>query len=194
MGQVIAYCAVSLDGFIAGPGGELGWLETAGEGSVEEPGTLGFEALLARVGALLMGRSTFEAVRGFGAAAWPYGERPVLVATRRPLAVDGPRDVRACAGDIAALCEAAREAAGAGDVYVDGGSLVTQALEAGLLDALVVTVAPVMLGEGIRLYQGRSTQGLRAEVLGMYRGMPQLRLTPRREERPAAAGLGEAGA
>ncbi len=180
MGQVVAYCAVSLDGFIAGPGGELGWLEAAGDGSAEDPGTLGFEALLAGVGALLMGRATFDAVRGFGPEAWPYGARPVMVATRRALESAGPGEVRPCSGDIATLCEAARAAAGTGDVYVDGGSLVTQALQAGLLDALVVTVAPVMLGEGIRLYQGQTAQGFRAEVLGRLRGMPQLRLVPRR--------------
>jgi dihydrofolate reductase len=157
-GRVRVYIASSFDGFIAGPGDDLSWLEGA-EGSshasagdtTRTAGGLGFEAFMSQVGALLMGRRTHDVVAGFG-GIWPYGDRPVLVATHRPL--DSVSQVRAVSGDVGHLVAQALEAAGGKDVYVDGGDLIRQCLDAGLVDEMVVTLAPVLLGRGHPLFAG----------------------------------------
>jgi dihydrofolate reductase len=103
---------------------------------------------------MLMGRRTYEVVDGFE-GPWPYGETPLLVATRRELSSDRPQ-VRAVAGAIGVLIEQAREAAGKADVYLDGGELIRQALTAGLVDEVTITVVPEILGAGIPLFSGLS--------------------------------------
>lgn len=152
MSRVRVYLGCSLDGCIAGPGHDLSFLheqvpdEQAGGG-------LGFEAFLAETGALLMGRRTYQVPLDHD--AWFYGDRPVLVATHHPLP-PAPRGGRARAvqGPIAGLVKEARAAAGDKDVYLDGGDLVRQALDAGLVDELCLTFLPVVLGRGIRLWDG----------------------------------------
>jgi dihydrofolate reductase len=159
--RVLVYIACSFDGFIAGPGDDLSWLPGADTTSTQgaaapeaDPGSraLGFETFMSGVGALLMGRRSYEVVVGFG-GEWPYGKRPVLVATHRPLQPITP-DVRAVDGEVEQLIALAREAAGERDVYLDGGNLIRQALDAGLVDELVVTMVPVLLGDGYPLFAG----------------------------------------
>ncbi|MDN4482352.1 dihydrofolate reductase family protein [Demequina lignilytica] len=163
MGRVRAYLAMSLDGFVAGERDDLSWLEprAAGaapvavgpwsEGPDGEP--LGFDDFLAGVGCILMGRRTFDIVTSF--ADWPYGDTPMLVATHRPLT--GSRaGVSAAAGGIEALVASAQATAGDADVYVDGAATVRSALAAGVLDHLVATVVPTVLGRGTSLFAGLS--------------------------------------
>ena len=146
--KVRVYIAASLDGFIAGPGDDLSWLPT--EAAPEGEGAVGFEAFMADVGAMLMGRRTYDVVQGFG-GDWPYGETPVLVATHRALESAIPT-VRPVSGSMDTMLDAALEAAGGRDVYVDGGGMVQAALEAGRVDELIVTLAPVLLGGGVPLF------------------------------------------
>ena len=174
MAKIQVYCAISLDGFIAGPNDDLSWLHDPDAELGFDEGTIGFEAFLAQTGAMLMGRRTYDVVQGFG-VPWPYGELPVLVATHRELE-GGPTTVLPCSGDIEALCAEARAAAGERNVYLDGGNLVSQALAADLVDELILTVAPVFLGAGVPLYQGTLLRRFSATCLGSYGGMPQLRL------------------
>jgi dihydrofolate reductase len=187
--RVRVYLACSLDGFLAGPGDDLGWLDEpdggadgvdAGEDDRRGPdtGALGFEDFLADVGALLMGRRTYEVVAGFE-APWPYGARPVLVATHRPLEPVVPQ-VRAVAGDIGALLAEARRVAAGGDVYLDGGALIRQAVDAGAVDEYVLTLAPVILGAGVPLFAGVA-QRRRLALVAHHRygrDMVQLLLRP----------------
>lgn len=150
--RVRVFIASSLDGFIAGPDGDLSWLPSPSEGV-----DYGYHAFMAEVGALLMGRATYAVVEGFLASgeaeAWPYGDRPVLVATHRPLDPVHP-SVRAVSGSIDALIDAALEAAKGRDVYIDGGALIRQALDAGRVDEIVVSLVPVLLGAGAPLFAG----------------------------------------
>jgi dihydrofolate reductase len=87
--------------------------------------------------------------------AWHYADRPVLVATHHPLP-PAPQGGTAWAvqGPIARLVEEAKAAAGDKDVYLDGGDLVRQGLDAGLVDELCLTFLPLLLGRGIRLWEG----------------------------------------
>lgn len=146
-GRTRVFIACSLDGFIAGPDDDLSWLPTS-DGADD----YGYGAFIADVGALLMGRRTYEVVIGFP-GEWSFGERPVLVATSRALSSAQPT-VRAVAGPVATLVEDAHTAAGGRDVYLDGGNLIRQALDAGLIDEITITVVPVVLGQGLPLFSG----------------------------------------
>ena len=162
--RVRVYIACSFDGFIAGPNDDLSWLPGAVGNAVPQAdrstmdhgddtgAAVGFEDFMADVGALLMGRRTYDVIEGF-AGLWPYGDRPVLVATHGTLAPSLPT-VRPVAGDIAALVASAKEAAGEKDVYIDGGELIRQALDADLIDEMIVTMVPILLGHGHALFAG----------------------------------------
>ena len=128
MSKIQVYCAVSLDGFIAGPNDDLSWLGEADPEQAGDPGTISFPAFMEQAGAILMGRRTFDVVMGFG-GDWPYKSTPVFVATSRPLS-DVPAAVSACHGDIRQLCERVKQEAGEKNVYLDGGNVISQALEA----------------------------------------------------------------
>jgi dihydrofolate reductase len=172
-GRVRVFIASSLDGFIAGEHDDLSWLPgPSGEPSEDH----GYTAFMADVGALLMGRRTYEVVRSFG--AWPYS-KPVLVASHRDLP-DPPADVRAIRGSISELIAQARAAADGGDVYLDGGELIRQALDAGLLDELIVTIVPFVLGRGVPLFAGVAQRhALRLEASHAFAsGLVQLIYTP----------------
>ena len=147
--RVRVYIACSLDGYIAGPQDDLSWLEPPADSTPQPTDAVEFGDFMAQIGAMLMGRRTYEVVCGFG--EWPYGQTPVLVATHRALEpmVD---TIQAIEGDIHQLVAQAKQLAGDQDVYLDGGGLIQQALAAGVVDELIITFAPILLGDGVRLF------------------------------------------
>lgn len=154
-GRLRGYLGMSLDGRIAGPGDDLGWLEESRPRAVEGPVPatsgewLSYEDFTADVGVLLMmGRRTFDVVSGFD--EWFYGELAVLVATHRPLPTVTPPTVTSISGTVDEAVSEAQRLAGGNDVYVDGGQLVCAVLDAGLLDELTTTVLPTVRGPGDR--------------------------------------------
>lgn len=142
--ETAAFLGMSLDGFIAGPNHELDWLERGGG----PPEDHGFAAFFASVDALLLGRRTWEVVRAF--PEWPYGEKPVHVLSHRP--GEARHRERFLGGAPAEVLDRLG-AKGVRRLYVDGGAVVSQVLAAGLLDELTVSILPVVLGAGIRLFQ-----------------------------------------
>lgn len=144
------FIATSLDGFIARRDGSLDWLDRA-NALVPADEDCGYAAFMAGVDALVMGRATFEVARGF--PAWPYGERPVYVLSRsvRGLPPGTPASVSLL--DLPPE-EVVRLAAEAGHrrLYVDGGATVQSFLAAGFISELTITVIPILLGAGIRLF------------------------------------------
>jgi len=148
--RVIVYVGVSIDGFIARPGGGVDFLDT------DQPPAddMGFGALLERVDVLVMGRNTFDFVIDSG-FDWPYGELPVRVATSRPLELS-PELVATVAPVRGATEEivAALEAEGFATAYVDGGSLAASFFAEDRVDELALTFVPVVIGEGIPLVTG----------------------------------------
>lgn len=175
--RVRVFIACSLDGFIAGPDDDLSWLPAGDEGE-----DFGYEAFMAGIGALLMGRGTYRVVEAFE-GSWPYGERPVLVATHRAMTPKVPT-VRAVEGSIETLVAAAKDAAGDRDVYIDGGDLIRQALDAGLIDDLTVTLVPVVLGAGHPLFAGVARRHRLDLVVNreLGGGIVQLVMRPRRDQ------------
>jgi len=138
---------VSLDGFIARFDGSFDFLTAGSEIDGESNG---FNAFFSTVDAVLMGRNTYEVVLPF--PDWPYGATPVFVLSHRslPPAPNGAV-VEPIAGDPA---EVAGQLATRGfqHVYVDGGATIQQFLGAGLVDRLVITRIPVLVGTGIALF------------------------------------------
>ena len=175
-GRVRVFIACSLDGFIAGEDDDLSWLpgvggdgqpegagaadevagDDAGAGDASAPDDHGFGAFFAQVGALLMGRRTYDVVAGFD--RWFYDDTPVLVATSRPLGEPAAPTVRAVSGTPQELLAQARGVAGEANVYVDGGALIRQFLDAGLIDEITVSIIPVILGRGIPLFAGATAR------------------------------------
>jgi dihydrofolate reductase len=139
------FVGVSVDGFIARPDGGLDWLPADGG----EPH--GYTELMATVDALVIGRATFETVLGF--SEWPYGDKRVIVLSSRPLDLAALRDrpVKQMGGEPAEIL-ARLEARGVGHIYVDGGITIQRFLRAGLIQRLIVTRVPVLIGQGIPLF------------------------------------------
>jgi dihydrofolate reductase len=139
------FVGASVDGFIARRDGRLDWLPA-------EPEPHGYEEFVATVDAHVIGRNTFETVLGFG-GPWPYGKKRVVVLSSRPLDLSAARGgvVEQMGGPPEEIVSRL-EASGARHLYVDGGDTVQRFLRAGLVDRLVITRVPVLIGEGIPLF------------------------------------------
>ncbi|MBK8725997.1 MAG: dihydrofolate reductase [Holophagaceae bacterium] len=139
------FIGASVDGFIARSNHDLDWLP---EGGGEEHG---YEALMASVDALVIGRNTYEKVLTF--EPWPYGAKPVVVLSSQPL--DLSKAVGAVVEQLSGTPSevVARLAArGLHNLYIDGGLTIQRFLAAGLIQRLVLTRVPVLLGSGIPLF------------------------------------------
>jgi dihydrofolate reductase len=138
------FIGTSLDGFIARTNGGLDFLPPGGG----EPH--GYDEFMATVDALVIGRKTFETVLTFD--AWPYGEKPVVVLSGRPLALAPPGAAVERMSGAPAEIVAQLAARGIRHVYVDGGITIQRFLQDGLIQRLIVTRVPVLIGTGIPLF------------------------------------------
>ena len=139
------FVGTSLDGFIARPNGNFDFLPPGGG----EPH--GYAEFIASVDAIVMGRHTFDTVLTM--SPWPYAQKRVVVLSSRPIdfspVVDGK--VEQMSGSPAEIV-AQLEATGAHHLYIDGGITVQSFLRAGLIQRLIITRVPVLIGEGIPLF------------------------------------------
>lgn len=137
------YIATSVDGFIAREDGGLDWLDR-----VQLPGEdYGYAAFFASVDTLVIGRATYDTALGF--STWPYAGKRVVVMTRRPAeARHGELFVAGTPLEVREVLE--RE--GCEHAYVDGGAVIRQFLAWGLVGELTLSIVPVLLGGGIRLF------------------------------------------
>jgi dihydrofolate reductase len=142
---VSVFIGTSLDGFIARPNGDLDFLPEGGG----EPH--GYDEFISSVDAIVIGRKTFETVLTF--EAWPYGDKRVVVLSSRPvsLALPGGGVVKQMAGPPAEIVSQLA-ASGAHLLYVDGGITIQGFLRAGLIQRLIITRVPVLIGEGVPLF------------------------------------------
>jgi dihydrofolate reductase len=111
----------------------------------------GYDEFMASVDALVIGRNTFETVLTF--PAWPYGKKRVVVLSSRPVDVSAARGapVEQMAGSPAEIV-ATLAASGAHHLYIDGGITIQRFLSAGLIQRLIITRVPVLIGQGIPLF------------------------------------------
>lgn len=174
MPRVRLYIALSLDGYIADRDGGVAWLDNHVDAA---EGDYGYADFYESVGALAMGRTTYDQVLGFG--DWPYPGKPTYVFTH-----DGPDTTHPHAQFVtdAPARFVADASWGEGDLWlVGGGQLVAAFREAGLIDEYVLTVVPVLLGAGVPLFAGEQPEAaLRlADVQHWPSGVVQLRYVAR---------------
>ncbi len=143
------YSAMSLDGYIAGPNGELDWLEAAGDLDY------GYDDFYASIDTTLMGNATYQVT--LTVDTFPYPEKTNYVFTRSTPSPDTPH-VRFISGDIAGFVGALKDEPDKDIWLVGGGQINTIMLNAGLIDELILTVFPVVLGRGIPLFAPGSTR------------------------------------
>jgi dihydrofolate reductase len=153
------YTATTLDGFIADPDNSLEWLFHRER---DEHGFLNYREFIAQVGALAMGATTYEWIldhefKGKDPAEWewPY-DMPCWVFTHRQLPVVPETQIEFTSGDVTNVHEQMHAAAGGRNVWiVGGGDLAGQFADAGLLDEVLVSIAPVTPGAGAPLLPRR---------------------------------------
>lgn len=148
--KISVYIATSLDGFIARLDGDIDWL-TRPDYTIDGE-DFGYAAFMASVDALVMGRNTYEKVRSFG-GAWPYGDKPVIVlSTSQPVVPDERTGrVEVLTLSPAEVVEHVRQRRFR-HVYLDGGQTIQAFLRVNLVDELIITRIPVLLGRGLPLF------------------------------------------
>src|SRR5258707_6127154 len=143
--MVSVFIGTSLDGFIARPNGDLDFLPPGGG----EPH--GYDEFIASVDVIVIGRKTFDTVLTL--VPWPYGDKPVVVLSSRPV------DLSAAHGGVVAQMDgppaqivSQLAASGGHHLYVDGGITIQGLLRAGLIQRLIITRVPVLIGDGVPLF------------------------------------------
>ena len=142
---VPVFIGTSVDGFIARPNDDLDFLPEGGG----EPH--GYDEFIASVDALVIGRKSFEKILTF--EAWPYGDKRVVVLSSRPVDLSAAAGgaVEQMAGSPAEIVSQLA-ASGAHHLYVDGGITIQRFLRAGLIQRLIITRVPVLIGDGVPLF------------------------------------------
>jgi dihydrofolate reductase len=141
------YIATSLDGYIATSEGNLDWLD---EIPNPEKSDYGFAEFMRGIDVLVLGRKTFEKVQSFD--PWPY-DKPVFVLSRgKPKVPVGLQDkIEIINGSPSEVVDRLN-ALGHQNLYIDGGKTIQEFLEEDLIDEMIITRVPVLLGNGIPLF------------------------------------------
>lgn len=142
---ITVFVGTSVDGFIARPNGSFDFLPEGGG----EPH--GYDEFMGSVDTLVIGRKTFETVLTL--EKWPYGDKRVVILSNQPLDLSAAHGgvVEQMAGPPALIAARLAES-GSQHVYVDGGITIQGFLRAGLIQRLIITRVPVLIGDGIPLF------------------------------------------
>ncbi len=152
--KVFVYIAASLDGYIAKHDDDLTFLSL-----VEQPGEdYGYAGFIDTIDTVIIGRKTYDKVQAMG-IEYLRADKEYHIVTRTPRAQEG--NIRFHTGDLKALIEDLKQKEGK-DIFVDGGAeVVNQLMQMDLIDEYIVSLIPILLGDGIRLFQdGRPEQNL----------------------------------
>ena len=142
------YIATSLDGFIARKDGSLDWLMNYPN---PDKSDFGFYSFMERIDGIIMGRKTFEVVLGFG--EWPY-TKPVFVlsSSLKEIPAHLSNQATLCQGDLKTLL-VQLTAQGISNLYIDGGKTIQSFMNLDLIDELIISRIPLILGSGISLFE-----------------------------------------
>jgi dihydrofolate reductase len=143
--KISVFIGTSVDGFIARKNGSFDFLPPGGG----EPH--GYDEFIASIDVLVIGRNTFDTVLAL--PDWPYGNKRVVVLSSRPVDFSLVRGgvVEQMSGPPEEIV-AKLAATGAQHLYIDGGITIQRFLRAGLIQRLIITRVPVLIGEGIPLF------------------------------------------
>ncbi len=190
--------SVSLDGFIAGPDGgaaDVGlhsWLTDGDTPSrmnpafrMSKPSAEFFDEGVGTIGAVVAGRRTYDVSNAWGGRG-PMPGLPLFVVTHAApdAAPSGDPPYTFVTGGVEAAVAQARTAAGDRDVHLMGATIIQQAIGVGLLDELILSIVPVVLGDGVRLLDG--LPGLQLEVVRVIDAPRVTHLTYRVVRQPSA--------
>jgi len=174
--KLFLYIAMSLDGYIARPDGDISFLSR-----VEKQGEdYGYSKFIESVDTIVLGRKTYDKILSMG-IEWPYGQREVYVLTRTSKPDSG--QLRFYSGNLGDLIAQIKSQSGK-NIYCDGGAeTIYQLLQEDLIDELIVSIIPVLLGEGISLFkQGFSEKELQFKSAESFeKGLVQLHYVRKKE-------------
>jgi dihydrofolate reductase len=164
MGKVLWHTMMSLDGFIAGPNDDIEWVFGVDGGAGETA-----DEVVKSAGALLVGRRTQDVEDRLQPGFYGGAFRGPFIVIRHDQPSEPPV-VKGVTGrfldvDIEDAVRIAKEAAGDGNVVVLGANVARQCLEAGLLDEIIIHVTPVLVGDGVRLFNRPDGQGVNLESI-----------------------------
>ncbi len=143
--KLSVFCGVSVDGFLARPDDSVDFLDTG------EHVPHGYEEFFKSVDVVVIGRKTYEFVVRFG--SWAYGKKPVVVLSTGKLNFSWIKNgvVEQMSGEPAEIVKHLKKC-GYKHAYIDGGVTIQRFLKAELMDRMVVTRVPVLIGQGVPLF------------------------------------------
>lgn len=165
----ILYIAMTLDGYIATEDNDLSFLEAYNDG----PDDYGYHDFIEKVGTIIMGRKTYDIIQGFD-IEWPHKKEKCYVLSNSKSGKD--ENVEFYNGSLPDLISSIKQE-NSGDIFIDGGAeVVKQFALNGLIDLYIISMLPVLLGSGIRLFKdGRPSQDLEHIKTESYKnGLVQL--------------------
>lgn len=145
--KIVIFIASSLDGYIAAKNDDLQWLF-----DVEGEGDNGFAGFFDTVDTMIMGKRTYDWVLENDPAGFPYRDKECYVYTKATMVET--EGVTFTNEDVADFTEKLKDREGKNIWLVGGGELIHSFIKKNLVDELIVTVAPVILGEGVPLFKG----------------------------------------
>jgi dihydrofolate reductase len=167
--KVILYIAVSLDGYIAQPNDDLGFLSI-----VEQEGEdYGYNDFIETIDAVIVGRKTYEKVISMG-IEFPHADKDAYIITRTPRPQKG--NVKFYTGQLKTLVEKLKAEAGK-NIFCDGGAeIVNELLKDDLIDEFIISIIPILLGNGTKLFKdGRPETKLElTSIKSFEKGLAQL--------------------
>lgn len=181
MRNVILYIAMSLDGYIASPDGSVAFLDDFQDETV---GDYGYQDFISTIDTCIMGSATYRAILDFG-FPWPYMEQETHVITsNKQLTIESPK-TSVLSTDITTTIQQLKQQETGKDIWlVGGGKVVQMALNAEILDQMILSVTPKLLGAGIRLFPEGSlpSHWELTDTKTFKTGMVVLTYTKRKEE------------
>ena len=160
MRKVILYIAVSLDGYIAREDGSIDWLmEFPNPDQVDH----GYKDFISNIDLIVMGRATYEQVLGFD-VDWPYQDKCFVVTSNEDLEIRTPQTYVLPGKDVKSKVDEWRLEEGKNIWLMGGGKLNTTFLQHGLLDEMILSLIPIVIGGGIPIFDGNTQQERFKEV------------------------------
>jgi dihydrofolate reductase len=181
--KIIVHIATSADGYIARPDGDLDWLTSR----PKPKGFYGINAFMKSIDTMILGRKTYEVGRQMG-ATFDSGGRTIVFSRQAPPA-DAPPAVEFVSRPIAPFVRQLQGQPGKDIWLMGGGEIIASFLDAGAIDAFVITVNPVFIGDGIPLIARRhrhlplvlqGTQSFEDGVVQLHYGVPSVDQPARR--------------
>ncbi|MBT5855163.1 dihydrofolate reductase [bacterium] len=149
--KVSVFIATSLDGFIAREDGSLDWLDEANK-LVPQGEDAGYQAFFDSIDVLVMGRNSYEKVLSFG--QWPYADKRVIVLSRKVLKIpDNISETVSHSSESPSELYSRLDSEGGKHLYIDGGNTIQRFLSDCLVDQMIITTVPFVIGSGIPLFR-----------------------------------------